>query len=248
MPPQTIADVLTELDAVIAWARAERQRAGYFAVLYRQVTARVDDGIRQGRFEDGARMERLDVVFANRYLDALARYRRGEPPPRSWAVAFRAAETWSPLVLQHLLLGINAHINLDLGIAAAETAPGSALPALKRDFDEITTLLREMLDDVQDRIGRISPWLWLLDHVGARTDEEVFSFVLARAREFAWRSAEQLVASPDTRDAQIDVTDRAAALVGEGVLSPRFFLRPVLLTVRLREPSEPAEVIEALGG
>src|SRR5690606_41399624 len=65
------------------------------------------------------------------------------------------AETWSPLVLQHLLLGMNAHINLDLGIAAAETAPGTALPALKRDFDEITTLLGEMLDDVQDRIGRI---------------------------------------------------------------------------------------------
>src|SRR5690606_9901383 len=128
---------------------------GYFAVLYRRVTARVDDGIRQGRFEDGARMERLDVVFANRYLDALARYRAGEATTRSWAVAFRAAETWNPLVLQHLLLGMNAHINLDLGIAAAETAPGAALPGLERDFHEITTLLGEMLDDVQDRIGRI---------------------------------------------------------------------------------------------
>ena len=30
------------------------------------------------------------------------------------------AGRWRPIVLQHLLLGINAHINLDLGVTASE--------------------------------------------------------------------------------------------------------------------------------
>jgi len=33
-------------------------------------------------------------------------------------------------------------------------APGAALPALQRDFDEISRLVGEMLDDVQRRLAR----------------------------------------------------------------------------------------------
>ena len=39
-------------------------------------------------------------------------------------------------MLQHLLIGMNAHISLDLGIAAARTAPGEALPVLTQGIDQ----------------------------------------------------------------------------------------------------------------
>ncbi len=249
MAARTLADVLAALDEVVERARAERDRSGYFAVLYREVTRRVRDGIAAGRFEDGPRMERLDVVFANRYLEARARYWRGEPAPRSWVVAFEAAPTWSPLILQHLLLGINAHINLDLGIAAAETAPGAALPALRADFDEITVLLGEMLDDVQERIGLVSPWLWVLDRVGARKDEEAFSFALSKARGFAWQLAKGLAtAEGPARTALIDATDHGIAALGRRIRSPRWLLRPVLAAVRARESNDTVHVIDVLAG
>ena len=247
MAAQTIDDVLMALDAVIERARAERDRTGYFAALYREVTQRVRDGIAAGRFEDGARMERLDVIFANRYLRALDQHRRGVSPSRCWAVAFEAAPAWSPLILQHLLMGINAHINLDLGIAAAETVPGDALPALRRDFEEITLLLGEMLDDVQERIGAVSPWLWVLDRVGARSDEEIFSFVLGKARGFAWQLAENLApAGEPERVLLIELTDEVVALLGRRIRSPRWLLRPVLTAVRAREQSDAAVVMAAL--
>ena len=124
MPARTIDEVIEHLDDVIALARSEKSRLGYFAVHYRNVTIKVKEGILAGSFEDGARMERLDVAFANRYLDALKRYRQGEEPSKCWHTSFRAAENWHPIILQHLLLGINAHINLDLGVAAAQTSPG----------------------------------------------------------------------------------------------------------------------------
>ena len=78
------------------------------------MTAKVAEGIAARFFDDGERMERLNVAFAARCLSALGACRHGAPPTRSWALAFEAGEALRPVVLQHLLVGINAHMNLDL--------------------------------------------------------------------------------------------------------------------------------------
>lgn len=124
MKATTIDEVLSQLSRIIAESRQTGDRCGYFAALYYKVTAKVKEGIEKGQFEDGARMERLDVLFANRYLDALASWKSGGEPSASWKIAFEACGSRSVLVLQHLLLGISAHINFDLGIAAVETMKG----------------------------------------------------------------------------------------------------------------------------
>lgn len=67
-----IDDVIRELDGIVHDCRRERNRLGFFAALYRTVTAEVKKGIEAGRFDDAKRMEHLDVIFANRYLDAYA--------------------------------------------------------------------------------------------------------------------------------------------------------------------------------
>lgn len=169
MPARTIDEVIEHLDDLIAHARHAKNRLGYFAALYRNVTIKVKEGILAGSFEDAARMERLDVTFANRYLDALERYRRGEEPSKCWRTSFRAAESWHSIVLQHLLLGINAHINLDLGVAAAQTSPGAHLAGLRRDVDSINGILCAMLDDVQCRLALVSPWMNMLDRAAVST-------------------------------------------------------------------------------
>lgn len=235
------------IDEVVAGSVRDGSRVGLFACLYRSVTARVRDGIRAGEFEDGPRMERFDVVFANRYLSALAAHRRGEFPGRSWLVAFEGTRSWRLLVLQHLLLGMNAHINLDLGVAAAETAPGAALPGMRRDFFAISRILGEMMDDVQDRIARVSPWMGVIDHIGCRNDEEVFYFGLSRARDAAWRVATCLAdASPARLPLEVDRVDRAAARLARVIRRPGAHLLPALLCVRAREPRDVGAVLEAL--
>src|SRR5262245_10785111 len=100
----TIGDVLAALDAVIARWSAECSRFGSFAAVYRKVTTKIAEGIATGFFDDGARMERLDIGFAGRYLDALDSYRDGRTLTRSWELAHEAAGTSRPIVLQHLLL------------------------------------------------------------------------------------------------------------------------------------------------
>jgi hypothetical protein len=143
-PARNIDEVIARLTDIIDISRQKSSRLGYFAALYRKVTISVKQGILNGRFENGARMGALDVNFANRYLEAYELHRKGETPTASWQVSFEASERRRPLILQHLLLGINAHINLDLGIAAAETSPGAQLPSLKHDFDMINKLLADL--------------------------------------------------------------------------------------------------------
>ena len=82
MSATTIDEVIERLGAIIEESVRTESRLGYFASLYNRVTITVRDGVKTGRFEDNARMERLDVLFANRYLDAYDAYRRGEPPTR----------------------------------------------------------------------------------------------------------------------------------------------------------------------
>lgn len=246
-PCQTIDEVISRLDEMIARCKHEQSKLGYFAALYRNVTVRVSEGIAAGRFEDGPRMEHFDVIFANRYFEAFDRAWRKEQPTQSWAVAFHAAHEWSPVILQHLLLGMSAHINLDLAIAAVQIAPGEQLPGLKRDFFEITSLLGELIDSVQERIDRVSPWFHMIDRLGGRTDERLCAFAIGEVREAAWQLAEELAALPPGAFAEaIAEHDRTVAHIGKMIRSPGLPLNMGLWLIRARETYPVPVVIQTL--
>lgn len=243
----SIDEILVRMDANIARCVREQSRLGYFAVLYRGVTARVRDRIVHGEFDDPQRMERLVAVFASRYLNALDAYWAGGSPPHCWRVAFRCGDLRRPIVLQHLLLGMNAHINLDLAIAAAQVAPGDQLPALERDFDRITDLLNQMIDDVQGRIDRISPWLRVIDLVGGRTDEQLVGFAIGEARRIAWQAAQSLAAADAAAfQEQVALHDEIVSALAQRIQSPGLLLGIALNIVRLREVGDVPRVIRVL--
>jgi len=243
----TIDDVLTLLDRIVDDARQQGSRLGYFAALYRNVTLRVKDGIAQGRFEDGPRMEHFDVRFANRYFTAYHRHREGQAPMPCWQVAFDAATRWRPLILQHLLLGMNAHINLDLGVAAARVSPGAQLANLERDFREINNVLIEMLDHVQDRLSAVSPWLGVLDMVGGGADELIAKAGLKGTRELAWQTAQRLAPlAPDAQQPVINELDDQVARISQRLLRPGPLLTTAAFVVRCAEDHTVGTVIDAL--
>ncbi len=248
MPAETIDDVLHALDGIIEICRKRGSANAYFAALYRRVTAEVKRRIEARAFVDGLRMERFDVLFARRYLDAWAQHERGETPSAVWAAAFGAATRWRPVVLQHLLLGMNAHINLDLGIAAAEVAPGVSIGELQQDFDAINQVLADQVDDVQDRMAKIWPALAWLDRAGGRVDEAVVNFSIRRAREQAWRLATGLAEMhhDSERLAHIRRVDTAMVAIAGRVLAPGVRLSTALLWVRIRERGSLAEKLDAL--
>lgn len=248
MPAQSIDDILTQLDRIIADAGRERSRLGYFAALYRDVTARVQAAIEEGEFEDGPRMERLDVIFAQRYLDALEARDSENGPTRAWTRTFEATERWRPLILQHLLLGMNAHINLDLGIAAVEVAEENEIGDLEADFDHINRILGAMIEHVQTRVSKVSPWIGVLDRLGGRADEVISNFCLTCARHDAWDFARTLAPlDSDERKQRIRAKDRETARRTDKILRPGGpWLIPVLYWIRFWEDKHVPSVIDTL--
>src|SRR5215218_1195068 len=112
---RSILEVISRLEEIIEWCRKHNSRMGYFAVLYQRMTAAVLAGIERKTFTDGARMQRLDTIFANRYIRAWNAFINKKPCTKSWTKTFEACSNENLTVIQHLLLGINTHINLDLG-------------------------------------------------------------------------------------------------------------------------------------
>ncbi len=246
MPINTIDDVIATLDAIIQRAWDEQSRLGYFAALYRRVTRAVRDGIAKGQFSDGSLMEKLDVVFASRYLDALAAYQSGRKLSRCWKVAFDACPDDTRLILQHLLAGMNAHINLDLGVASAQVSPGDQLPHLKADFDQINVVLAAQVGAVEDEMSSASSLVQGVSYVGAESETKVINFNIELARKTAWFTAERLANQPATlHDITIDGLDVAVLLEGRAILYPPCKAE-ALHALRVLEVQDVRSVIEIL--
>ncbi|MCB1985225.1 MAG: hypothetical protein H6936_06000 [Burkholderiales bacterium] len=181
-------------------------------------------------------MERLDVIFANRYIHACYQYQSAQTPTQSWVRAFDTTERWWPIVLQHLLMGMNAHINLDLGIAAAETVPPEELQNLKDDFEKINQVLASLVGSVQDELAEIWPILGILNRYLGSVEKAIINFSMEKARDAAWSFAEEL--SPLTaelRGKAIAEKDVMFAAFSNVILHPGFTLSAVLKIVRLGE-------------
>ncbi len=252
LPAQDIDQVLAALADIVAAALAARSPMGYFPALYRQVTLRVKQGIAQGFFDDGPRMERLDTTFASRYLAAHQAFLAGGELSSCWQTAFQAIQTDQLIILQDLLLGINAHINFDLGIAAAEVSPGDAIDSLHGDFDKINQLLGDLLPAVEALIGRFSPAIGLLDQVGGRDETEALDFSLDAARDDAWNHALILAHLPQAIwPAALAALDAKVTFLAKLIAKPGGLAGKAVEMIRLTESIDHAAVIaalDALGG
>ena len=245
--PETIDQVLHVLDEIVDWSWQQKSRLGYFAALYRRVTQAVKQGIDQGKFQNGPLMERLDVTFANRYLHAFEQFRSGALPTMSWQLAFRSASAWYPLIVQQLLIGINAHINLDLGIAAATVAPGNQLAGLKADFGQINAVLSGEVETVEKEMAEVSPLIGLLEKFSLRTDTVIINFSIEVARDMAWSEATRLAETPSEQlPAAVHDLDLRTKLFGELVISPPLLIKLKLLPIRLFESGNVRRVIDVL--
>lgn len=232
---QTIDAVIRRLDEIVQQSKTSRSRAGYFAALYKRMTMAVAEGIRNHAFKDGPRMERLDIIFAKRYLDAYDAYQQAKTCSQSWKFVLDSCKLNSLTVIQHLLLGINTHINLDLAIAAAEVSDGASIDALENDFMKINDVIATLIDDVQECLGRVWLPMRLLERVVSGRHVPVINFSIDKARTASWSSAVLLAAMDrPQREAYIQQMDAAVLVLGKRIHSPgtltALMLRGILAT------------------
>src|SRR5262245_60183780 len=85
-----------------------------FAQTYLGATHKIKIALQAGRFENPDWMVQLACTFAQYYFDAIDRWEATGRSPLAWQASFEYAHRRRTLVLQDVLLGMNAHINNDL--------------------------------------------------------------------------------------------------------------------------------------
>jgi len=244
---KTIEDVILELEKIVQETTSQQNYLCTFAIVYLQTTVAIKRAIEHGRFENPRKLQQLDVVFAGLYIRSYYAWKNGTEFPASWKYAFSKCEDKFAL-LQHILLGMNAHINLDLAVSAALTAPGRDIIGLKKDFMTVNDILSELTNTMQKQLSKISPVMGLLDILGFRQDEKVINFSIRKARDFAWINAMELALlhEPEAtnRIKEIDVRVlEISKLIAE---PPGRFLRIVLRIISLFETKDASKIEKAL--
>jgi len=144
---------------------------------------------------------------------------------------------------------MNAHINLDLGIATAAVAPGDQLPGIQADFDQINGVLASLVGAVEREIGELSPAIHLLEELGLRTETSIINFDMQKARDLAWHTAQRLAVTPaDQLTAAIELLDFEVAAFGQLLIHPPAPIALKLAPIRIPESNDVRHIIDVLAG
>ncbi len=236
----TVAELFQYEDEIIQAARREQSRMGFFPVVYHCISATMRAYSDQGMFQNIELMDQMALGLFNRYFEALQLYQAGELPSRAWLVAFEAAQRWWPTVGQQVMLCINPHINLDLGIVVARSCPPDQLPAFRGDFFKMNELLSPLIGKMIASFGNVSP---LFGVFSGWTQNPVLPCVVDAMGRRAWRVAEQLARLSEAEQAGLVARlDREVEQLGRLILA----LSPALAPFRLTERGSITEIMDTL--
>jgi hypothetical protein len=229
-----VADLVRRMEELHARLADAGSPARFFLGTYLRTTRAVAAALARGRFEDPAWVERWDVVFAGYYLDALAAHERDPASaPATWRLAFGADPGLPPEA--HVLLGMNAHINLDLPqaltdvIPPADFADGRLMGRRRRDHERIDRVLAARVAAEDAELHQLGGRRTALDRLLTPVNRSASRVFLREARRAVWANTAVLHAArlegPRCYARRVADLDAAGAARGRDLLRPG----PVLL-------------------
>jgi uncharacterized protein DUF5995 len=213
-PPNTLDEVVENFDRIVKWAIDAPSRIGYFATIYKRSTIAIHKAIDDREFEHTEVMTEFTKTFSKRFFDALNAHFQPrsyeDRPTLGWQVSFAGAKYGEPIIFQHMLSAVNAHVNLDLGVTAAQVGRG-AMADLHSDFNMVNAILASQVQGVLDALAEISPRTKEIRDLMPGDEAEEINKLLMVFRDVAWHYANVLAEAPqervreliDTRDAEI---------------------------------------------
>jgi hypothetical protein len=166
-----------------------------------------------------------------------------------WKLAFDKTKDHRLSVLQHLLLGMNAHINLDLPVTVSNLATPDTIDDFKDDFYLINDVLASLVDLVQDQLGEIYGSLKFIDRFMGRVDEYLVDRLMAQFRDNAWKNAVELTnLSGNLRVYKIHEMDMKFTKFAEKTIAKPLggFFKPLEYFIRRAEAGRVDEIIKNL--
>ena len=213
-----------------------------FNHLYRVITADINEKILQGRFfHDNDFLTQFDVIFADRYLEAIRRYANPAkygPAPACWRILFEYREHRDIHPMQFAICGIACHVMFDLPIAVVQVCKNmrrSLDDDTHEDFQKVNTIFHEKIPELrrhyEDRSERAFDRS-IVRHIANR----VCDSIVVLSRDLAWQHAKGLwqVWDPPDNDKltwNTDDLDNRTSYIARGVLwDPLYALaaRPIV--------------------
>jgi hypothetical protein len=229
--PHSIAGVVKQLDEIQSVLDRvpdlyHENPIADFNNLYLAITRRILERDRSGGFNDPAFLNRLDVEFAIRYLDALRLFGSGVTSvPAAWIVLFGRYNDASLRSLPCAVAGVNAHINFDLAFALVATWEklGHAADGgpQHRDYLVVNEVFAEQIPPLRRRF--LTGWQRCVDRINGDFDDWYQNMVVECTRARAWDRAQHLWrvrhdrVAFNTARSEMDVE---AANIGRVLLSP----------------------------
>lgn len=187
-------------------------RRAIFLRCYLMMTENMHAAVAAAEFNDNGWVNALVHHFADYYFNALdACQLNPQAAPRPWWLTYEAAGDPSTLVMQHLMLGINAHINYDLALALVdmldaewfELPPESRLQR-KADHEHVNQVISRTIDQVQDQvIEPLVPILALADTLLGPIDEWLTDRLIQTWRGDVWEQATAMLESDDPLEREV---------------------------------------------
>jgi hypothetical protein len=194
-PCRTLDEVVARLAAIEEQCQRQGDARSVFATLYGVVSSEIRRRVSEGFFHDNEWVRLYAVTFANLYFDAFDRAEGGRlaEVPKAWRLCFDAAASGRTLVLQNLLLGVNAHVNNDLPLALTRISIDPDRDARYRDHAAVNEVLGAVTERATERITALyAPGIRQLDEAAGELDELMGQFSLQVGRDNAWEAAVSL--------------------------------------------------------
>jgi hypothetical protein len=187
---------------LISEAEKDNDKLAYFAFVYLKTTLKIKEAIASGQFENGFQIEKLNIIMARNYLDAYSRYVNQKLITLSWRKAFIPPQKSQLILTQHLLLSINAQVNLNLGIAIAEILENEDFESLRADFNQVHSIFSSVAQEVLNKMSSDWPFLKLLLKITGNNPKYWFRRIISDGRNEIWDFAVRFSNVPDNNKAR----------------------------------------------
>ncbi len=214
------------LKGVHGFPRRPEDHRVIFLHCYLLMTDNMLAAIERQEFHDSAWVDRLLHRFAEYYFTALDAYEAESPAtPPVWQLAFHATRHPGTLALQHLLLGVNAHINYDLILALVDILEPewASLTEAQRqlryqDHCRVNQVIGKTVDAVEEEVlDPEMPIIRIVDTLMGHLDEAMISDLLGHWREIVWHHVIRLleIQDPDERAKLVKHYEKEVLEIGE---------------------------------
>jgi Family of unknown function (DUF5995) len=227
--PASAAPPVTSIDEAIARMRQIDEElpssdgVSCFNRMYLEVTTEVGRRIEAGFFANPQFMSRLDVVFANLYLDAVDAATDPQTAPLAWRPLIEQRANPGIEPIQFALAGMNAHINHDLPIAVVQTAAELNTEPMAGSHRADYQKVDELLDAIEQSVRQSfeSETELAVDRHLTAVCNLIANWSIGSARDLAWHNCLLLW---QVRNDQLGYDLLTASLAASTAMSSRLLL------------------------